>query len=600
MSRRPIMVFDGDCGFCRLWIERWRAATGERVDYKPYQSEAARHPEVPRERFAEAVHLIEPNGRVSSGAQAVLRTLSYVPGASWLPAVYALPGFAPVAQAAYRFVAARRPVFSRATRLLWGESPVPAPIDRTARLVLAGIGVCYLVGFISLGVQIRGLLGADGVMPAVAMLDAAKTQLAGSRFWALPTLGWLSASDAALIGYCWLGASASVGLIFGVASGPCALIAWVLYLSLAAVGFHFMSFQWDVLLLEAGLIACLLAPWNIVSRTSAPPSRGALWLLRLLLFKLMLQSGLVKILSGDAAWRDLSALTYHYWTQPLPTPLAWWADRLPLWAQKISCAILLAIEIGAPWLILAPRRARALGAAAIAALMLVIAATGNYGFFNLLTLVLCLACLDDRFFKAETAPNRVRPSKARAWIVGVYAILWLTISWVQSAAIIGMRSPAPAQWIANAASPLRSINQYGLFAVMTKTRDEIAIEVSVDGLDWREWPFLYKPGDPRRAPPFVAPHMPRLDWQMWFAAFSEMSDNPWFGNLIYRVLQGSAAATALLGPNPLGGAVPVYARAVRYETTFSAPAQRRADGSWWQRRRKNLFCPVVSLKAASR
>jgi|CXWL01.1.fsa_nt_gi predicted DCC family thiol-disulfide oxidoreductase YuxK len=596
MSRRPVMIFDGDCGFCRLWIERWRSATGERVDYKPYQSEAARHPEIARESFAEAVHLIEADGRVSRGAQAVLRALSYVPGAFWLKHVYRLPGFSVLAEAAYRFVAARRVVFSRLTRLLWGESPVPAPIDCTARLVVAGIGACYLIGFVSLGVQIRGLLGAEGVMPAAAMLGAAKAQLGSSRFWTLPTLGWLWASDSALIGYCWLGSLASLGMMIGVASGPCALIAWILYLSLSAVGFYFMSFQWDVLLLEAGLIACLLAPWNILPRKSSSPSSGALWLLRLLLFKLMLQSGLVKLLSGDRAWRDLTALTYHYWTQPLPTPLAWWANRLPLWAQKASCALMFAIELGAPWLILAPRRARAVGAAAIAVLMLLIAVTGNYGFFNLLTLVLCLACLDDRFFAAP-ARDSARAPKARAWIVGAYAALWLTISGVQSAAVVGLHAPAALQWINAAVSPVRSINQYGLFAVMTKTRDEIAIEVSVDGRDWREWPFLYKPGDLRRAPPIVAPHMPRLDWQMWFAAFDEMSNNPWFGNLMYRILQGSPAATSLLGPNPLGGATPVYARATRFEATFSTPEQRSVDGAWWQRRRKGLFCPIVSLKA---
>jgi predicted DCC family thiol-disulfide oxidoreductase YuxK/uncharacterized membrane protein YhaH (DUF805 family) len=593
---RPVFVFDGECPFCRVWIERARLATADRVDYEPYQTAAARHHEVPRENFAAAVHLFEP-GKTSRGAQAVMRALSYSTGLSWLPNLYAVPGAAIASEAAYRFVAARRPLFMRLTRLLWGETAAPAPVGLTVRLVLAGTGLCYLFAFASLGAQIHGLIGSDGILPAAALLGAAKAQLGASRFWLFPTVAWLSASDAALSAYCRLGALASLGLIFGIAAGPCALLCWALYLSLSSIGSDFMSYQWDVLLLEAGLIACFLAPWTWRPKKPAESSRGALWLMRFLLLKLMLQSGLVKYFSDDSAWRDLTALTYHYWTQPLPTPLAWWANRMPLWAHKVSCLFLFVIELIAPLLILFPRRARAAGAAAIAALMLLIAATGNYGFFNLLTVVLCLSCLDDRFFgRNEPAPSRIAAPKARTWSIGVVAALSLTIGLFETLSIFGAVPPAPARALIAAVSPLRSFNRYGLFAVMTRTRDEIAIEVSEDGSEWREWPFLYTPGNPRRAPPVVAPHMPRLDWQCWFAALGEPTESPWFGNLIFRLLEGSPSATALLGPNPLDGARPLYARAIRYEAAFAAPGRRRADGSWWTRTRKGLFFPVVSLK----
>lgn len=595
-KRRPVLVFDGDCGFCRLWVERWRRATAGKVDDEPFQTAAANHPEIASKDFAEAIHLFEP-GRTSRGAEAVLRALAYAPGLSRLPRLYAVPGVAPVAEAVYRFVAAHRPFFSRLTRLLWGHSTVPPQIGFTVRVILAGIGLCYLIAFASLGAQIRGLIGADGIMPAAAMLSSAKTQLGAVRFWLLPTVAWFSASDAALSAYCWLGAFASLGLIFGVAAGPSALVCWALYLSLSAIGSDFMNFQWDSLLLEAGLIACLLAPWKLSSKRAAEPSRVALWLMRLLLLKLMLQSGLVKLFSGDASWRDLSALTYHYWTQPLPTPLAWWFDRLPLWAHELSCRILFAIELGAPILILMPRRARASGAGAIAVLMLLIAATGNYGFFNLLTLVLCLSCLDDRFLgRYKPSPVRSAASKTRTWGIGLVAAISITTGLAQTASIMGTVPPAPARLLITAVSPLRSFNHYGLFTVMTRARDEIAIEVSSDGREWREWPFLYKPGDPRRAPPIVAPHMPRLDWLCWFAALGDPGASPWFGNLIFRLLEGRPSVTGLMGKNPLGDAKPLYARAVRYETAFASEEQARTNGSWWTRERKGLFFPVVSLQ----
>lgn len=595
MTPRPLLVFDGDCGFCRLWIERWRRETGGKVDYEPFQSAAARHPEVPREAFVEAIHLFEP-GRTSRGAEAALRALAYGPRLSWLRRLYSAPGAAVVSEAVYRFVAARRPLFARLTRLLWGSSTVPAPLGFTARLVLAGIGLCYLLAFASLGVQVRGLIGSDGIMPAAAMLDAARGQLGAVRYWLLPSVAWLSASDAALSAYCWLGALASLGLIFGVAAGPCALLCWTLYLSLCAIGSDFMSFQWDALLLEAGLVSCLLAPWSWRPARAARPSRGAVWLLRLLLLKLMLQSGLVKILSGDASWSDLTALTYHYLTQPLPTPLAWWFDRLPLWAHKASCLLLFTIELAAPVLILLPRRARAAGALAVAFLMVVIAATGNYGIFNLLTVVLCLSCLDDRFFRrAPEAPADIAAPRARTRSLVALGVLSVTLGLFQTLSIFGPAAPGPVRVLAAALSPLRSFNSYGLFAIMTRSRDEIAVEVSADGRDWLEWPFPYKPGDARRAPPWAAPHMPRLDWQCWFAALGEPSDSPWFGNLLFRLLEGSPSVTRLMGPSPLAGGRPLYARAVRYGTAFASP-EARAGGVWWTRERKGLFFPVVSLK----
>lgn len=583
-DRRALLVYDGECGFCKIWIERARSATGRSVDYAPFQTAAGAHPEVPRERFAESVFLFEP-GRTTRAAEAVFRTLSYAPGLGWLPRLY----WAPVMEPAYRFVAKRRPFFARLTRLLWGDSVVPAPIDRTVRLVLAGIGICYLIAFVSLGVQIRGLIGSDGIMPANSLLTAAKAQLGGARFLLFPSIAWLSSSDWALSAYCWLGGLASLGLVLGMAAGPCAFFCWFLYLSLSCIGSDFMSFQWDALLLEAGLLACFLAPW----RKNAAPSRGALWLMRLLLFKLMLQSGLVKIFSGDPSWRNLTALTYHYWTQPLPTPLAWYAERLPLWAHKVTCLFVFCIELVAPMLILFPRRARAAGAAAIAALMLGIAATGNYGFFNLLTIILCLSCLDDRFFPpGEQRPPRSAAPKARTWSIAVLSVIFLTTGFFETLSIAGVVPPVPVRALISAVSPLRSFNSYGLFAVMTRSRSEIAIEVSSDGREWLEWPFLYKPGAPHHAPPFVAPHLPRLDWQCWFAALGETSDSPWFGNLIFRLLEGSPSVTRLLGPSPLGGAPPLNARAIRYETTFSS----RGSKDWWTRERRGLFFPVVSLK----
>lgn len=593
--RKPVLLFDGDCGFCRLWVGRWKSLTAGAVDYLPYQEAAARFPRLDREALARAVHLVEPDGSVTRGAEAVFRAAGRARGWGWLPRLYeALPPFALVAEAAYAFVAARRPFFSAVTRALWGPHLTPPPVAGTARVFLAALGVCYLAAFLSLGAQVRGLIGAEGVLPAADLLASAGQRLGAVRYWLIPSLAWLGASDAALVGLSAAGGLCALALAAGFYAGPAALACWALYLSLSAVGSDFLSFQWDALLLETGLVALFVAPWG--RRATAAPSRAALLLPRLLLAKLMLQSGVVKLVSGDAAWRDLTALAYHYWSQPIPVPLAWTAHHLPLWFSKASCALMFAVELAAPLLLFAPRRPRLGAVAALAGLQLLIVLTGNYGFFNLLTLALCLACLDDAagldwFATGADAP----PGRARLPAAAAFAALWLAVSLVQSAPLAGVRLPASAYAFAGVLSPLRSINRYGLFAVMTKTRDEIVIEVSADGREWLERPFLYKPQDPLKAPPILGAHMPRLDWQMWFAALGSPGDSPWFGNLLYRVLQRAPAVEALLGPNPLPGK-PAYVRAALYSFRFSTPEERKADGSWWKRERKGLFYPVVSLR----
>lgn len=118
------MVFDGDCNFCRRWIARWQAATGDKVDYLPYQHPtiAERFPEIPRQQFEQAVQLIEPSGDVHNAAEAVFRTLACAPRKRWTLWAYEnIPGIGTIAECWYRIVATHRPAFSFLTRLLWGS-----------------------------------------------------------------------------------------------------------------------------------------------------------------------------------------------------------------------------------------------------------------------------------------------------------------------------------------------------------------------------------------------------------------------------------------------------------------------------------------------
>jgi hypothetical protein len=156
--------------------------------------------------------------------------------------------------------------------------------------------------------------------------------------------------------------------------------------------------------------------------------------------------------------------------------------------------------------------------------------------------------------------------------------------------------PAPVLALYRWLEPFRSLNTYGLFAVMTQTRPEIILEGSNDGRNWREYEFKYKPGDLKRRPGFVAPYQPRLDWQMWFAALGNPRGNQWLLRLELRLLQNTPSVLALLGRDPFPGAPPKYVRALLYEYHFTNLPTRRATGQWWRRELARAYFPPLSLE----
>lgn len=319
-------------------------------------------------------------------------------------------------------------------------------------------------------------------------------------------------------------------------------------------------------------------------------------------------SGAVKLLSGDPNWRDLFAVSYHYFTQPLPTPVAWYAAQLPMWFQKLSVAGVFVLELLVPFLIFAPRKLRLISAALICLLQVLIAITGNYCFFNFLTISLCVLLLDDKLL-LRCLPAALRGrielplqlSKPAAFYkiltVSAAAILFVAGGTRLAADLSGgaLEPPVCADFL-NIFDSLRIVNSYGVFAIMTTSRLEIVVEGSNDGQHWSEYEFKFKPGDLKRPPPWVAPHQPRLDWQMWFAALGTYRQNRWFVSFMHRLLEGSAPVLALLAHNPFPNGPPTYIRALIYDYRFTDFATRSSSGNWWQRQQKGVYFPAASLE----
>lgn len=488
---------------------------------------------------------------------------------------------------------------------------------RLARwLFLRALGLVYVTAFVSLWVQVHGLLGQRGILPAAEYLDSLRRSREGPDPLRVPTLFWLRADEFALHLGCAAGVVLGLLLTAGVAPALCLLLLWGLYLSFAAVGRAFLSFQWDVLLLEAGFTAILLAPWRLLPGDSpAAVPAAALVIMWWLLFRLHVQSGLGKLQSGDRTWRDLTALRYHFFTQPLPNPVAWFAHRLPAAIQRAGTAMTHVLEIAWPVLIFLGPEARVAAFAGLALLQLLIFVTGNYNFFNLLALALCLLLLPDSAWLAALpdvlldglraagapvppgtglSPDGRPPGlvhRAAAWSVGgTLGLAGAAVLWREH--VPSHRLPAGISRFLDLVRSFRTVNSYGLFRVMTTERPEIVVEGSRDGRRWEPYEFRYKAGDPSRPPPWVAPHQPRLDWQMWFAALGSWRQSRWFRAFLVRLLEGSRPVVELLESTPFDGP-PRYVRAVLYDYRFTTWRERRESGRWWRRERLGPYGPVV-------
>jgi hypothetical protein len=273
----------------------------------------------------------------------------------------------------------------------------------TRWLFLRLLGVIYLFAFVSLGVQVQGLIGSRGILPIQPYLQEVGAQYGTRAKFLLPTLLWFGASDHSIQMLCVGGAILSGLLIIGVLPVPVLVLLWAFYLSLTVAGQTFLGFQWDGLLLEAGLLAIFLAPMQLMlwRKPKRPPSLLAIMLFRWLVFRVLFLSGVLKLTSGDPTWRHWTALQYHYQTQPLPAWTSWYFHHLPPWFQTLSVGFTFLAELIAPLLIFGPRPMRLVAFCLIVLLQFLISISGNFGFFNLLTIVLCIPILDDGFWPAK-------------------------------------------------------------------------------------------------------------------------------------------------------------------------------------------------------
>ena len=603
---RPTLYWDGDCDFCRRWVERCKEITGDRVEYALLQTASPTIQEAAGGKPFQRIVCLDNNGAILSGAEAALASLSTSTySASCLLALYRLvPAFARVAEFAYGMIADHRPVASKITRLLWGADSLRPRYDISGYFFPRGVGLVLLMAFVSLWTQVDGLFSSDGILPISKHLEGIHEHQTGESskwllYWQIPSLLWLSSADIALHVLLALGSLASLLLLLGFLPALNAFVAWLIYLSFVAACPIFLNFQWDALLLETTLLLLFYVRWTArLGVNESQPLRIGRLLMWWLLFRLMFMSGIAKLYGYDAegsnVWLQGTALQFHYFTQPIPAWTSWWFDHLPDWFHRISVWSVLFIELILPFFIFGPRRMRLIAFFGFSGLMILIMLSGNYGFFNILTLTLCLTLLDNSLWprwvqkywiRSERQPNNPTTSNPRIfrWLGTIMALIFFMFSAVQLLVSLRWISQERAWKLTQPLAPLRSINSYGLFSVMTTERPEIFIEVSSDGRRWIPVNFRFKIDPDKSSLPLFAPHMPRLDWQMWFAALEMRATGQppgWFGPLLKSVHSPEPSFAKLLSTESWPRDVRFFRISLSLLTLVSADKRLPGSSLW--------------------
>ena len=488
--------------------------------------------------------------------------------------------------------------------LLHARAATVKPTYWLTRFVLLRLlGIVYAVAFLTAANQILPLIGSDGLLPIGSFIDRARPYFGSplAAFFRLPSIFWIDHSDAMLVGAAWLGFGLSCVVVAGFANSILLALLWALYMSFVHLGQDWYGYGWEVQLLETGFLAIFLCPlFDLRPFPRRPPPLPVVWLFRWLIFRMMLGAGLIK-LRGDPAWRDFTALYYHFETQPLPNPFSRWLHFLPKPILRAGVGFNHIAELVAPWFVFWPRLARHISGSIIIAFQFVLILSGNLSFLNWLTIIPAIACFDDSFWKrvlpktlirlAERASESAvpsRPMRVIAWsLAGLVAILSIQ-------PVANMLSPH--QIMNTSFDPFDLVNTYGAFGTVGRQRLNVVFEGTDsdnpdDNAEWKPYHYKGLPVDLDKMPPQVAPYQLRLDWQMWFAAMATPDEYPWTVHLIWKLLHNDSGALSLFADNPFPQNPPHYIRAVLYQYEFVNPSH--SNGEWWSRKQLGLWLPPL-------
>jgi hypothetical protein len=493
------------------------------------------------------------------------------------------------------------------------------------------IGLLYVIAFGSLIPQLEAVVGTKGIIPVAERLRAIRRDFPGlRRFLDYPTVFWLSSSDGAVKLIPWVGVVCGLCMIYGGPVGPWALgLAWLLWLSLEPAA---LIFPWDTMLQEIGFLALFLPAQASLPEFTAGqlPNPTVTFMFRWLVIRLMLGFGKVKFVGTNS--QDRLYLRGFFVWMPLPTPLAWFCHQAPRALLQAMLWFMFVGEVIAPVLGLFAGPTRVISFLILSCLMLGIQATGNWGFFNIGYFLLSFCLLDSR---ASLFDWGQQPWLGTLWQwpqIGVNAVLLVMFvtslfflvfadSWVGRT----FMHLDLDRWVWNRAwargllrymrviSPFRIINGYGVFAPHSDAPMRVVpvFEGSSDGgATWQAYRYKFMPTRAVDRPPVVAPHHPRFDMAVYYAALGGF-DASFYGAYIgdgapytswtrssgldraaQRLLENDGLILRTFGENPFPNAPPELVRVSALAMTPTSNATRRATGEWWHVRPLGLLVPA--------
>jgi hypothetical protein len=507
--------------------------------------------------------------------------------------------------------------WSLAPELVWGLLP-------------RFVGFLYIIAFAGLVPQLTALIGARGLGPIAPRLAAARRDYPGMRrFLYLPTLLWIDCSDRTLRAVPWVGMTCGLLCIYGGPVTPYAnALAWALWLSLEPAA---LIFPWDTMLQEVGFLTLFLpTPTQLPALTASTlPYPAVAFMFRFLVLRLMLGFGKIKFI-GTKREDALYLRGFFVW-MPSPTPLGWFGHHLPAFVLRGMLQFMFVAEVVAPLLGFFAGPLRLVSFGVLTALMLGIQATGNWGYFNLGYVLLCVCLLDTQssIFDLGREPWAsaagtwpALPLNALMAAMFVTGLLYLVVfdSWTMRTLL---RWPLDGftwnrAWLRGllgylrAVAPLRIVNGYGVFppGAIAPLRGTPIFEGSDDGLTWKAYSYRFMPTRPRDRPRFVAPYQARIDMGLFYAVggvfdasfygsligdgtpYTCYTRSSWLDRLAQRLLEGDATFLRLLGENPFPDAPPKQVRVRIGLSTATRPEVRRTTGAWWHVRPLGIVVPA--------
>ena len=431
-------------------------------------------------------------------------------------------------------------------------------------IFLRGLGAIYFVVFLSLYQQVDGLFSSIGISPIADLANFVKKTFGKKGFLKAPSIFLLKSNDHFLKLCTVTGIFLSMLLMAGIFPPLMIFILWAIYLSFVSLGQEFLSYQWDILLLEVSVLAFFL------SFSKTPPVMGVICF-QFFLFRFMFSSGYCKI-RADKNWRNLSSMGFHFETQPLPNPLSWYFHQFSGRFPKMITFLVLFLELAVPFLFLGPENLKVWGFFLSVFLQVLIILSGNFCFFNFLTILLHLFLINDSFY-SFISPASINGSNTFLEII--FGIL-LSLNILRFLGLFFKKFESLRIFPAFCLS-----NSYGLFARMTTKRYEINLEGSLDGNTWQRIPFKYKVEDIYERGRQIAPLQPRLDWQMWFLALDPSHLSPWFNDFLAKVFKGSEGVIALIGEYPFKNQAPKFIRVSVALYRFSNLKEKKESGKFW-------------------